>query len=495
MATTETYQNGGSTTYSFTFPYYKKSDVKVEVDNVLKTENSAGLTDNDYTVNNTQIVFNSATASGTGNVHIYRQTDVDSAKAVYAAGSSIRASDLNNNETQLLYAAQEVLGNKFNTDDLKDGSITSVKITDGTIATVDLADNSITAPKIAANAVGSAQIADNAVTSSELAADSVGSVQIKDNAVTSSEIAANAVGSAQIADGAVGPSEIDANAVGSAQIADGAVGSSEIAADAVGSAQIADGAVGPSEIAANAVGSAQIADGAVGSSELDANSVGTVQLKTDAVTTNEIADAELTTLAGMPSATASILASGTALTSTTTELNQLDGKTLGETSLTTNSDTAIPTSKAVNDRILTVTNALGGFVAIADKDNFPTSHPDPSGNAGTVVSISDAVGISVNSSGVGSLATRAGGSDAVIINGFPTALRGGATVGDSTNADPYVLIAGTGLQVQTTSTAHTYDYHKTLTNETDVNKLSGDIQDFQERYRVASSAPGSSNDE
>ena len=197
----------------------------------------------------------------------------------------------------------------------------------------------------------------------------------------------------------------------------------------------------------------------------------------------------------MQSGTASILADSTALTSTTTELNQLDGKTLGETSLTTNSDTAIPTSKAVNDRILTVTNALGGFVAIADKDNFPTSHPDPSGNAGTVVSISDAAGISVNSSGVGSLATRAGGSDAVVINGFPTVLRGGATVDGSTNADPYVLVAGTGLQVQTTSTAHTYDYHKTLANETDVNKLSGDIQDFHERYRIASSAPGSSNDE
>ena len=237
-----------------------------------------------------------------------------------------------------------------------------------------------------------------------------------------------------------------------------------------------------------------IAGSPLDATHLAVDSVDTSEIKDNAVTTDKIKDAELTTLAGMQSGTASNLASGTALTATTTELNQLNGKTL-ETTLTTNSDTAIPTSKAVNDRIVAVANALGGFVAIADKDNFPTSHPDPSEDAGTVVSISNAAGISVNSSGVGSLATRAGGSDAVIINGFPTALRGGATVGSATNADPYILPSNVGLQVQTTSTAHTYDYHKYLINEEDANKLSGDIQDFQERYRVASSAPSSSLDD
>ena len=86
----------------------------------------------------------------------------------------------------------------------------------------------------------------------------------------------------------------------------------------------------------------------------------------------------------MQSTTASNLASSTALTATTAELNQLDGITL-ETSVTTNSDTRIPTSKAVNDLVLSVTNALGGFVAIANETSFPTTNPDPSNNAGTVV--------------------------------------------------------------------------------------------------------------
>jgi hypothetical protein len=184
----------------------------------------------------------------------------------------------------------------------------------------------------------------------------------------------------------------------------------------------------------------------------------------------------------MPTASASILASSTALTATTTEINQLDGKTLGETSLTTNSNTAIPTSKAVNDRILTVTNALGGFVAISNETSFPATHPDPSDGAGTVVSISDAGGVVVNGSGVASITNGAGSGNTVTINGFPGSLTS-KTLG-----------AGIGLQVQTTTTLHTYTYHKVLAKETDVEQLSGDINDFNERYRVASSAPSSDND-
>ena len=143
-----------------------------------------------------------------------------------------------------------------------------------------------------------------------------------------------------------------------------------------------------------------------------------------------------------------------------TNTNQLDGKTLGETTLTTNSNTAIPTSKAVNDRILTVTNALGGFVAIANETSFPATNPDPSDGAGTVVSISDAGGVVVNGSGVASITNGAGTGNTVTINGFPSSLYS-KTLG-----------AGIGLQVQTTTTLHTYDYHKILAKEADVEQLS-----------------------
>ena len=191
-------------------------------------------------------------------------------------------------------------------------------------------------------------------------------------------------------------------------------------------------------------------------------------------------DTELTTLSGMQSGTASVLASGTALSATTTELNQLDGKTLGETSLTTNSNTAIPTSKAVADHVAGAVTAVGGFIAIANEVSFPNSQPA----ANVIVSVSDAGGLSINSSGVVSGATTVGGTS-VTITGVPAALYGGA----AGNANPNVLAAGEGLQLTSSGSNHSYAYHKILATETDVAQLSGQINDFNERYRYGAQNP------
>jgi len=200
-----------------------------------------------------------------------------------------------------------------------------------------------------------------------------------------------------------------------------------------------------------------------------------------------VSTTELNKIDGL-TAVASDLNKLNGMTATTENLSALTGITAVETSVTTNSNTKIPTSKAVNDLVLSVTNALGGFVAIANATSFPTSHPDPSENAGTVVSITDANGIVVNSSGVATIPAGAGqdqnGNNIdVTINGFPTDLRS-KTLG-----------SGIGLQVQTTTTLHTYDYHKALVKESDLINLSNDIDDFKNRYRVVSTTPTSDNDE
>ena len=97
MATTQNLFNGnGSTTeFTYTFPTLKDADVKAEVDNALTTAFT-------LLTSPTRVKFNTAPASGTGNVRVFRDTDVDAAKAVFASGSSIKATDLNNNIDQLL---------------------------------------------------------------------------------------------------------------------------------------------------------------------------------------------------------------------------------------------------------------------------------------------------------------------------------------------------------------------------------------------------------
>ena len=177
MATTEHFYTGNNSTtsFAFTFPYLANSDVKVELDNVLKTENSSGQTNNDYSISNTNIVFNTAPGSGVS-VHIFRTTNVDTAQATYAAGSSIRAIDLNNNQTQVLYSSQEQAGQLVRQSGLKDSIVSSAKIVDGTIVDADISGSAaIAQSKIATGnlpsgiTVNSSNIVDGSIVAGDLA--------------------------------------------------------------------------------------------------------------------------------------------------------------------------------------------------------------------------------------------------------------------------------------------------------------------------------------
>tara|TARA_R100000664_G_C2757052_1_gene145064 strand:- start:1927 stop:2397 length:471 start_codon:yes stop_codon:yes gene_type:complete len=100
-ATTKPYtqQAGGQRIYSFDFPYLKTEDVKVSLDGTNTTA---------FTLNTaTSIQLNSAPSVGV-KILIYRNTDVDTAQAIFSSGSSYRATDLNNNFDQILYFSQEV---------------------------------------------------------------------------------------------------------------------------------------------------------------------------------------------------------------------------------------------------------------------------------------------------------------------------------------------------------------------------------------------------
>jgi len=452
---------------------------------------SAGTTLYNYTLStdNNTITFSTTLPTGAV-VSVERRTrDASSDYTNFAGGSTIRSTDLNNAFDESNFTGQEARNKAFELEGalFEGGSITknfvtSSHIVDGTIATADLANNSVTTDKIA----------DGAVTSAKFGNNSVSTTNINDANVTTVKLADDAVTAAKIADGNVGANQLSSNAVTTVKIQDNAVTTAKIAADAVTNAKIADnsidsehyvdGSIDTAHIADSQITSAKIADGTIVAGDLASNSVTSAKIASNAVTTDKIADGELTTLAGMQSTTASNLASGTALTASTAELNQLDGITL-ETSVTTNSDTRIPTSKAVNDLVLSVTNALGGFVAIANETSFPTANPDPSNNAGTVVSISQlASGLAVNSSGVATISNGAGSGNTVTITGFPSSLHS------------QTLPANSGLQVQTTSTLHTYTFHKQLASAADIQAISATVNSFSNRYRVSASAPTSSLD-
>ena len=145
--------NNSTTTYSFTFPYLKTSDIKASLDGVDTTA---------FTLPNaTTLQFNTAPTNG-AKIKIFRQTSVDNLTATFYAGSAIKSEDLNDNFTQNLYKTQEIGGRFISalggtmTGDLNMGEDTVIKFegaTDDahetTLTVADpTADRTITLPNV-----------------------------------------------------------------------------------------------------------------------------------------------------------------------------------------------------------------------------------------------------------------------------------------------------------------------------------------------------------
>ena len=416
MATTFVdYTGDGNATKQLTFPSYKEADVKVDVDGVIKTSGSHYNITSYTTTGGGNVVFTSGNIPASpAAIRIFRDTDVDTPKATYTAGSSVKAGDLNNNNTQLLYSAQEEQNQTIQTHKIKDGAVTTAKI----------ADSNVTTAKINNNAVTEAKIADNAVTMAKLASGTlptditVASANIVDLSVATADIAADAVTGAKIAD----------DSINSEHYVDGSIDTAHIADSQVTAAKIADTTITDGKLASNSVTSSKITDA----------NVTTVKIADDAVTIGKIG-CEQTTI--------------------------------------TNSDSHVPTSGAVVDYVALQLSTVGGFVAIADEVSFPNTQ----GESGAVISIADAAGIVVNGSGTSTTGRTLNGTT-VTINNIPS------------NFHSSTVASGVRFIVTSTGSGQIYNYHKATLPESDLVNLSGDINDFNERYRVGSSNPTSNND-
>ena len=95
---------GSASTFNFTFEYVNESDVYVSVDGVVQTK------DTHYTFapNTSSVTFLPAHIPANGAaVRIFRDTSISTPSAEFFPGSAIRAQDLNANNDQVLFSAQE----------------------------------------------------------------------------------------------------------------------------------------------------------------------------------------------------------------------------------------------------------------------------------------------------------------------------------------------------------------------------------------------------
>ena len=474
MAITYTDNGGGSANgskleFTYTFPVLQTEDVKVALNNVVQATTKYAV---DTASNPTKITFNNTSvdtnvqestgAPKTGvDVRVFRQTQVgkstgdDDPKAVYAAGSSIRATDLNANTEQALYAIHELQDQPLTDQDIEDGAITSAKIADGTIANVDVSSTAaIDGTKISPD-FGSQNIA------------TTGTVDGRDVSVDGTKL--DTIETSATADQTAAEiktlyeSNSNTNAYTDVEKA------------------FINGITATST-------DLNIIDGVTATTaELNYVDGVTSDIQTQ-IDGKQPLDAELTELATMGSGTAGALADlNTAevqildgATASTAELNLLAGKSIVTTIGGSATDVQIPSAQAVNERIVELVTEVGGFAPIANETSFPTTNPDINNGAGTIVSIKGlASNLVANSSGVATIANGAGTGNTVTINGLGNA---------------QTIVAGRGILVETTSTLHTYTFHREAMDGTAITNASVLVSDFNDRYQISASAPSTHPD-
>ena len=451
MATTFVdYVGDGNATKSFSFPSYKESDIKVDVEGVVKTSGSHYNITSYTTTGGGNVVFTSGNIPASpSNIRIYRDTDVDSAKATYTAGSSVKAGDLNNNNKQLLYAAQEEKNQTIQSTDIKDSAISNTKLGADAVTGAKIADDSINSEHYVDGSIDTQHIADAQITTAKIGDGQVTTAKISNGDVTTAKIAADAITNAKIADDSIDSEHYVDGSIDTAHIADGQVTHVKLANDAVDGDNIADDSINSEHYVDGSIDTAHIASAQVTDAKLASNSVTTSKITDANVTTDKIANDAITI-----------------------------GKIGCEQTTITDSDSHLPTSGAVVDYVAAQLLPFGGFEAVATELAFPNTQPA----SGVAISISDAGGVVFNGSGSSTTGRTVGGTT-VTINNAPSSLNG------------ETLVAGVGLIVTSTGSGQIYNYHKILGKETDIKQLSDDINDFNARYRVNAGEPGSSNDE
>ncbi len=263
-------------------------------------------------------------------------------------------------------------------------------------------------------------------TGNSIPTDVIGADNLKSNAVTSAKFADDSVTNAKIADNAVQAAQINANAVTEAKINAGAVTNTKLGADAVNGSKIAD----------DSIDSEHLVDG----------SIDTAHIGDDQVRIAKIADAAIITNSEQAAHTPNDTTFYTTSAADTRFLNKDTSELINSGQSWTSNDNFIATTGAIDARVIDLVDDVGGFVPIANETSFPNTNPDVNNGVGTIVSVQAlASSHTANGSGVVTIANGTVGNSTVTLNNC------------GANAS---LPAGFGILVESTTTQHTYNFHR-----------------------------------
>ena len=449
---------------------------------------SAGTTLYNYqlSTDNNTITFNSALPQGAVVFCERRTRDADSTYTTFASGSTIRATDLNNSATESNFTAQDgrnkaltMEGVLFRGDQPSTNFVTTDHLVAGTIQTADIAADQIT----------NALIADDQIDSEHYVAGSIDLEHMSPNSVDSDQYVDGSIDHVHLSNDCIDSDNIQDNAINSEHYVDGSIDRVHLEADIIDSTKLADDAVGSEHIQQNSVTDSEIATGTLDNryyteTELNAGQLDNRYFTETELSSNGALDSRYFTETELTGGALD----GRYYTETEAEakfLRQDSSETIASGGAWANSAAFLATTAAINARIIDLIDEVGGFTAIANETSFPTTNPQGATGQSAILSIQAASTTLTPSGTTLTIANGAGSGNTVTVTGVPTAIP-----------------QNFGFLVESTSTLHTYTFHRLVPIATQVNTVAqnitnivnaganvADINNFADLYQISSSAP------
>ena len=422
--------NGSTVLFSFTFPYLASTDVKVKVDG---TDTTA------FTLANaTTVQMNAAPANGAV-VVVYRNTDNDNKKATFYPGSAIKAEDLNNDFDQILYVAQEV-----------DNNALDALGTSPMQANLNIGGHKLTnvgTPTAGTDAANKTYV-DNQTASGIDSALAAGTDLSKATSSGVTTFAHNVTGANQTVNNSNGTVLQDITITAQGHVT--SAGSTDLDTRYYTKTTLDGGHFDGRYYTETELNAGQLNNQYYTETELDAGQLDNryyteTELNAGQLDNRYYTEAELN--AGQLD---------------TRYFRQDSSETISQGDNWSGSDNYIATTAAIDARITDLVEEVGGFVPIANETSFPTSNPDINNAAGTLISIKAMSSSRTPSGGVVTIADGAGSGVTVTINGCGTT----------------VLTAGYGVILETTSTTHTYNFHRLSPSTLSITTVSNNISNI-----------------
>jgi len=406
----------GTTDFQFTFPYIKEEHIEVFL-NFSKITQGSGSAQYQVITNVSPklIRLNTGIASANLRVEVRRNSSLGTPLVDYADGSTLTANDLDTSALQSLYIDQE----------LKDNQGKTVSV-----------DEATGLPSMGESSAGNLRLT------------KVADPTAAQDAATKNYVDTKQFASAQIQDGTLVNADVNASA---------AIEGSKLQASTSSNAG--------SMSAADKSKLDGIDTGAKDDQTLSELSTLGVATKTgsETLTNKTLTSPVINDMSGT-----GVVTSGTSTSDTKTYSAKRAGEIFyGKDTLSeiqsgeswSAADDKIATTSAIDARITDLVDDVGGFVPIANETSFPAANPDVNNGAGTLVSIKEFASSHTPSGGTVTIANGAGSGNTVTITGC------GSTV----------LGAGYGGIVETTSTLHTYTFHRLAPKATEVTTVAGNI--------------------